>query len=390
MASTTETPTSTGANGRIIGEYTHMIIDDTTRASDPRERNYFQPPPSRAMAPRKALLNDIRPVISDLSYSPNDLLKSHGFGVVKHKSAALESCNGTTDLSDAAFADAYYAEIRELVMKTTGAKTVFTMPSTLRRGKDAPEQFKIPDGIAAKGNITHDKAETSQTKPQLQSKDFDKSLNVAKPVRTPHMDFTPLGARQTIRFQRLDINNVAVEAGIIAAEDKICENQPFTAVTSQSNHVIAENYNKNGKLGPRYASYSIWRPTKTVGRDPISLAPAPNTGILNNGDMIHFPYHNRVPGTAELGGDWLKEYALLGVQSEYPAETTSSERDALKWYYLSRQEPDDVLFIKLFDSAALGENAEHAGAPYHASPEIGDVEGSQPRESIDIRVLAFW
>ena len=48
------------------------------------------------------------------------------------------------------------------------------------------------------------------------------------------------------------------------------------------------------------------------------------------------------------------------------------------------------MFIKLFDSAALGEDSEEAGAPWHASPEIGAVADDYPRESIELRILAFW
>ena len=75
---------------------------------------------------------------------------------------------------------------------------------------------------------------------------------------------------------------------------------------------------------------------------------------------------------------------MLGVQGNSPAI------DSLQWYYLSKQEPDEVLLIKFFDSAALGEDSQEAGAPWHASPEIGDAEGDSARESIELRVLAFW
>lgn len=60
----------------------------------------------------------------------------------------------------------------------------------------------------------------------------------------------------------------------------------------------------------------------------------------------------------------------------------------IRWYYLSEQEPDEVLFIKLFDSATLGKDALDASATWHASLEIGVVE-EHPRESIELRVFAF-
>ena len=62
----------------------------------------------------------------------------------------------------------------------------------------------------------------------------------------------------------------------------------------------------------------------------------------------------------------------------------------MKWYYLSAHDPSEVLFIKLFDSAALGADSDHASAPWHASPEIGPEAGNEPRESVEVRVLVFW
>lgn len=180
-----------------------------------------------------------------------------------------------------------------------------------------------------------------------------------------------------------------MESGVIAAEDRICENQPFRAPTKEADPVIAEQYNQKDKLGPRYAAYSIWRPLKKVGRDPLTLAPRRESASCD-GEMVYWPYLNKIPGSAELGGDFLKEYAMLGVEGEEAPPSIPDESGPLKWCYVSAQEPDEVLFIKLFDIASLGANAQHGGAPWHASPEIGAVEGDQPRESIDIRVLVFW
>lgn len=220
------------------------------------------------------------------------------------------------------------------------------------------------------------------------SKPNDKLQARAAPVRIPHQDFTPLGARQTIRSQDQDIYNTAVKNGVIAAEDRICESHPFVAQSKESDSYIAEHYNQSAELGPRYAAYSVWRPLKKVGRDPLALAPTKNLKTTND-DLVYWPYENKIPGASELGGDFLKEYAMLGVRGE-SSESGPDSSNSLQWYYLAEQEPDEVLFIKLFDSAALGDDSEEAGAPWHASPEIGDVAGDNARESIELRILAFW
>jgi hypothetical protein len=60
-------------------------------------------------------------------------------------------------------------------------------------------------------------------------------------------------------------------------------------------------------------------------------------------------------------GDFLKEHATLGVEETAIGDSSDVDKDSsLKWNYVSAQEPDEVLFIKLFDTAALGEDAQHA------------------------------
>lgn len=392
----------------VEGEYMHPVIDHSTKNSDPWQRNYFQPPPFKNLVPRTAPLIDLRSILSSPGYDANNLLKSHGFGVVKHQSKFLHMLD--KDEIEQWVTQVYHPEIRDLVLKATGAKRVFILASALRCGKPTPEEYKLPVKVSpvqpATGRLI-DKGDGNgkATKPAagggqninkpLEKPTVEKKPTViqAAPVRVPHLDFTPLGARQTIRRQDQEIYDAAMESGVIAAEDSICNNHPFHALTREADPLIAENYNLKDDLGPRYAAYSIWRPISKVGRDPLTLAPRKESPTTS-GNMIYWPYENKTPGHANLGGDFLKQYAMLGVPGE-GIDTTADHNgggniDPLKWHYISAQEPDEVLFIKLFDSASLGSSAQHAGAPWHASPEIGDIEGSQLRESIDIRVLAFW
>ncbi|KAK5997677.1 Gibberellin cluster GA4 desaturase [Cladobotryum mycophilum] len=379
---------------QIVGQYMHPVIDQTTKNEDPWRRNYFQPPPFKNLVPRKFPLIDVRPLLSDPEYTPANLLKSHGFGVVTHRSALFEQPLVDGELDQQAVTDVYHPEIRELVKKTTGAKHVFITAGAFRRGKSAPEAYKLPVKLQAMKPADADdskqsKDETKPTEKAQEDKSVGRSrLALAAPVRIPHLDYTPLGARQTIRFQSQEIYNTALEGGVIAAEDKICESHPFQAPTKEADAVIAEHYNQNDTLGPRYAAYSIWRPLKKVERDPLTLAPRREHSAATDGEMVYWRYENKVPGPEELSGDFLKEYAMLGVQGEDAA--TQEGNNSLKWYYVSGQERDEVLFIKLFDSASLGADAQHAGAPWHASPEIGNAQGDETRESLDIRVLVFW
>lgn len=61
-----------------------------------------------------------------------------------------------------------------------------------------------------------------------------------------------------------------------------------------------------------------------------------------------------------------------------------------KWYYCPDQTPDDVLILKIGDTASDKDPSIACGAP-HASPRVKEMDDvDQPRESIEIRVLAFW
>jgi hypothetical protein len=373
-----------------VGQFMHPVIDQDMANDNPWQRNYFQPPKLKKLVPRTFTLIDMRPFVSDV---PTDLLKSHGFGVIKHHSAILGPPYNLKDLTKETVAEVYYPEIQTLVKKATGANHVFVIASVVRRGTSSPEAFKLPVGLKMEAGkddrIRSGKKEIKQTEKTQVNKPVDQiHIPAGAPVRIPHMDFTPLGARQTIRSQDPNIYTAAVESGIIAAEDKICESHPFSAQTKEATSLIAEQYNQNGKLGPRYAAHSIWRPLMKIGRDPLALAPRRGSFSADT-DFVYWPYENKIPGKAELGGDFLKEYAMLGVQQELPQDNSNSS-NSLKWYYFSAQEPDDVLVIKLFDSAALGEDTQEADAPWHASPEIGYTGDDYPRKSIDVRVLAFW
>ena len=443
---------------QLVGEFMYPLIDQDTENDDPWQRNYYQPPKLKKLVPRTSPLIDIRPSVSAPNYVPTDLLKSHGFGVVKHSSAALANFHSQEDLAEQTIVDVYHPEITSLVTKTTGARHVFITATALRRGARSPQEFKLPTGLrtTTAKDERGKSGEKEEAEHDEQTKVAQKTLagNLvahAAPVRVPHMDYTPLGARQTIRSERPEIHHAAIESGVIAAEDAICAaaHPPVRAHLKDSDPVIAERYNynnnnnnnhqntKNGTLGPRYAAYSIWRPLKQVGRDPIALAPRwPSTTTTTNdtttadaaAGYVYWPYQNKIPGRPELGGDHMRELAMLGVvarggerlssSSSPPSSsegttdasstsTTDENSTALKWYYLSSHKPDEVLFIKLFDSAALGADAEHAGAPWHASPEIGTGAGvgvgtgaagadggegaeAEARESIELRVLAFW
>ena len=114
-------------------------------------------------------------------------------------------------------------------------------------------------------------------------------------------------------------------------------------------------------LKGRYQIINLWRPIKTIRKDPLGVADATS-----------------VP-----------EEDLLPVQLIYPdrvGETfTVRPNPGHRWFYLKEQTPSEVMLIKCFDSKVDG-RARRAPHSAFIDPE---TEGESPRESIEVRALVF-
>lgn len=111
-----------------------------------------------------------------------------------------------------------------------------------------------------------------------------------------------------IRCNRRDIAEAA--ADIIAAEDEAA--------------VEGKEYN-----GRRYTLFSVWRPLKTVGRDPISVCD-PNS-IVPKRDLVEF--FNKQPGE---NGDFISGLHML----------RGNHAKGQKWYWIREQKDDEVFVIQ--------------------------------------------
>ncbi|PWY70835.1 7alpha-cephem-methoxylase P8 chain related protein [Aspergillus sclerotioniger CBS 115572] len=114
-------------------------------------------------------------------------------------------------------------------------------------------------------------------------------------------------------------------------------------------------------LKSRYQIINVWRPIKTITRDPLAVADA-----------------HTVPDSD-----------LIPTKLIYPdreGETCSVKPNPdVKWYYRHRQGPDLVTLIKCFDSKTDG----RARRVPHSAFVVPGTEGEPARESIEVRVLVF-
>ncbi|KUJ06562.1 methyltransferase-like protein [Mollisia scopiformis] len=114
-------------------------------------------------------------------------------------------------------------------------------------------------------------------------------------------------------------------------------------------------------LRGRYQIINVWRPIKTILKDPLGVAEA---GSVQDSDLV-------------------------GVKLIYPDREgeTYSVRPSLehKWHYLYKQTSEEVLLIKCFDSKTDGRARR---VPHSAFVDEGH-EGDVARESIEVRALVF-
>lgn len=200
----------------------------------------------------------------------------------------------------------------------------------------------------------------------MTGKDPESSI---EPVRNVHIDLSNKGLRDTVRYIRRDITEAGKEA--LEAEDV------------GSNEV------------PRYAAYSVWvsshyqwknkskvlispvkRPLSTVKRDPLAACDWRTVDKING--LYDAEYRN--PAENEKG-EFMNTIRIILPPKE-PIEQ--------KWYYYSDQSPEDVLILKIGDTAS-DKNPEIASGSPHGSPMLLGTEGlKEPRQSIEVRVIAFW
>jgi hypothetical protein len=116
-------------------------------------------------------------------------------------------------------------------------------------------------------------------------------------------------------------------------------------------------------LKSRFQIINVWRPIKTIYKDPLAVASGPS-----------------VPDSD-----------LVGVGLIYPnrkGETyTVKPSKEHRWYFKYAQRPDEVTLIKCYDSIDDGSVARRV--PHTAFVNEAEAH-KEARESIEVRTLVFY
>jgi len=176
-----------------------------------------------------------------------------------------------------------------------------------------------------------------------------------EPSRMAHVDLTVDGLRETLRYARRDMHEMA---------------QPI--FEAEARKAAGE---KDIKV-PRFAAYSVWRPLfSPVKRDPLAVLDA---RTLSPHDLTKV--YLRLPSQLSSTGDYILEQ-WRGLPPQHPEQQ--------KWYWVPEQKPEEVLVIKFCDSKSE-EDERVAGQCLHISPILEGAEGEEVRRSVECRVYVFW
>ncbi|KIX06074.1 uncharacterized protein Z518_04048 [Rhinocladiella mackenziei CBS 650.93] len=163
----------------------------------------------------------------------------------------------------------------------------------------------------------------------------------------------------TIRRAPKDQRGPPTTINLRGPVNRVHIDQSYTAAKSRVPHHLPDE--AEALLSTRYQIINVWRPIKTILKDPLAVADA-----------------HSVPDSD-----------LVGVGLIYPdrrGETyTVRPNPEHKWYYLYGQTPEEVLLIKCFDSKLDG-RARRVPHTAFVNPETAN---EYSRESIEVRALVF-
>ncbi|KAH7356411.1 hypothetical protein BKA65DRAFT_592029 [Rhexocercosporidium sp. MPI-PUGE-AT-0058] len=243
----------------------------------------------------------------------------------------------------------YIPEVETLVKSLTGAKTVFTDQLVMRNNLHTEV-----DGLA--------REETGDEMLQFPKMVGTRVGSGGSPAPKVHLDYAPQGARTHLRKYHPKTREFSRE--VVEAEDRLLA----MGVRPED---MKDRYD-----GPRWAMFSVWRPLKTVLRDPLALSDCRSFPVEDYVEFsVVFPTGVK-DGDVEKGHE---ENVFLAYGS-----------DDHEWYWISKQDPDEVFVIQLFDSDAERERRGVAGGVMHSSVSIQGTEEEDARESVEVRCIAIW
>lgn len=248
------------------------------------------------------------------------------------------------------------------------APTYINKPETFERPVES-HHVKVTNIAGREAEFTLDKQGFQVHRHVAQEKDFtdDEHIKAVYYPETEQLLKDVTGASKvfifdhTIRRPPPESANGDATAALRGPVQRVHIDQSYTASLSRvPHHLPAEEATE--LLKGRVQIINVWRPIKTVERDPLGVADA----------------HSVV------------EEDLVPIGLIYPTrkgETLAVRHSpAHRWYYKKGLTPQEVLLIKCFDSKTDGRARR---IPHTAFVDPSSKHDAPPRESIEVRCLVF-
>jgi hypothetical protein len=174
------------------------------------------------------------------------------------------------------------------------------------------------------------------------------------------------GATRTITFAHR-VRCLASDPSLLADNRSPAHSvhSDFTAAGAlhQLETIVPDEQERNRLLAGRVLVINVWRPLKTIQRDPLAVCDWSSLDIENEGipNRLTMPH-----GWNELG-----RYAFSAKQ---------------RWCYLGGQQPSEPLVFTQFDSSKVKEGGTTVPHSAFVDPAYNDFAA---RESLEIRMFAF-
>ncbi|KAH9895347.1 hypothetical protein F4778DRAFT_794211 [Xylariomycetidae sp. FL2044] len=247
------------------------------------------------------------------------------------------------------------------------APTYTTQPETYNRPTET-HNVRITDVSGREAEFTLDGNGFQFHRRPAQEKDFldDDHIKAVYYPETEQLLKDVTGASRififdhTIRRQPLDSRaQQNTQAALRGPVQRVHIDQSYSAALSRVPH----RYEATEILKGRVQIINVWRPIKTVLRDPLTVADA----------------HS------------VQEASLVPIGLIYPnrkGETLAVRHDpGQRWYYKHGLTPDEVLLIKCFDTKVDG-RARRVPHSAFENPSPA-ARAADARESIEVRALVF-
>ncbi|KAJ9606656.1 hypothetical protein H2200_008664 [Cladophialophora chaetospira] len=360
----TDTLPPTLQDGREEPIEAEFLYWASKRENDPSEAVAMVNGQCEAMARTILPVYNIRPNLASVNH------ESHGFQIVENESTFLQRYGSDFDFSDFKSVHAQHSQdVIALVKEELSVRSAVVLNNVFR--ESSPE--------------LHDNG-------SVRPPGVSKETNPSKPFHIVHNDYSLPGANISLRAMVPSFFEDTGTVDIFTKEERDRFFRLRDEILSAQEDAIAESgasshqtWNGANYRGPRWGHFSIWRPIEPVQQDPLAVLD-PNSLFANISlhDEEHKPYMRaRLLLRSRQG--FLPEFEYRNMMPLLPRDNQSH-----RWLWLKDQQPNEVNFLKLFDSEAWKEGSRVMPCAPHSAFSLPNTAHLPPRRSIETRVLVVW